>query len=369
MAAGYHLKNILGLLMSLAADQHPTVHFWALESLCKVADSAGLTLSGYVSSTVGLLGQLYVVDSHNAEAASQPSSNMEIDIPTTASMARCVDSIINVLGPDLQDMAKARDMIMTLIRQLQGEDDPTVLVESTRCLEHISLYAPGHMEFEQYVRRLQSDLDSHTPEIKDLALNGLASMMRRDTQEILEIADPGLEDKLWDLLDNQPDSIVIKRVFTNWLEQTGLSDTLGWVQRCNTALTKSKVRADNLPSAATAKLTAGPDVQDEEVAGFATAAGVKEDETSAPTSSQELMRWQVRLFAMDLLTSLIGMVVKDVTINDESPAQASLQQHIGDVVKIAFSASTAGVVEIRIRGLRIIDQVLKVGFILFTSTT
>jgi hypothetical protein len=37
----------------------------------------------------------------------------------------------------------------------------------------------------------------------------------------------------------------------------------------------------------------------------------------------------------------------------------ALQQRIADVVRIAFSASTAGVVQLRIRGLKIIDQVLK----------
>ena len=33
MAAGFHMKNIVGILMSLAADTHPLVHFWALDSL------------------------------------------------------------------------------------------------------------------------------------------------------------------------------------------------------------------------------------------------------------------------------------------------------------------------------------------------
>lgn len=360
MAAGYHLKNILGILMSLAADQHPVVHFWALESLCRIIDSAGLTFSGYVSSSVGLLGQLYVVDSHNAETASQLSSNMEVKIPTTAVTARCVDAIVNVLGPDLQDMTKPRDMILTLTRQFQGELDSLVLVESMRCLEHISLYAPSYMEFHEYVRQLQTDLDSQSAEVNSLAITGLANLMQRDSQDVVQIADAGLEDKLWDLLDDQPDHLPIKRIFSNWLQQTGLSDTAGWIQRCSTVLTKSKARVDRGTPVAPQKQTPGPDIQDDEVAGFAASSGAKEEDAPAATSSQELMRWQVRLFAMDLLTTLFGMVAKDAMINDESPAFVSLQEHIGDVVRIAFSASTAGVVSLRVRGLRIIDSVLKV---------
>ena len=63
---------------------------------------------------------------------------------------------------------------------------------------------------------------------------------------------------------------------------------------------------------------------------------------------------------MDLLTELIAMIMKDVAVDDDSPALASLQQEVAEVVKIAFSASTAGVVELRIRGLGILDKILKV---------
>jgi len=45
MAAGFHLKNILGILMSLGNDPHPVVHFWAIDALSRVADSAGLSFS------------------------------------------------------------------------------------------------------------------------------------------------------------------------------------------------------------------------------------------------------------------------------------------------------------------------------------
>ena len=362
MAASFHLKTIVGILMSLAADQHPDVHFWALESLCKVADSAGLTFSGYVSSTIGLLGQLYVFDSHNIESANQGSSNIEMGLDTVAVTARCVDSIINVLGPDLQDMAKPRDMILTLVRQYQSEDDTITLGESTRCLEHLAIYVPGQMEFEAYVRRLQADIDADDAEIRRLAVGGLANLMRRDTGDIVAIANPGLEEQLWNLLDYQTDDTTVKGIFNNWLQQTGLVDTAAWIHRCSTILTKAKARSDNTAATpAPTKQTAGPDLQDEEVAGFAAASGAKEEEVSAPTSSLELMGWQVRLFAMDLLMSLLGMVAKNALVDDESAALASLQHNVADVVKIAFSASTAGVVDLRIRGLRILDLILKVG--------
>ncbi|KAI7101070.1 HEAT repeat protein-like protein, partial [Hortaea werneckii] len=101
-------------------------------------------------------------------------------------------------------------------------------------------------------------------------------------------------------------------------------------------------------------------MQDEEIAGFAAASGAtKEDESQAPTSTQELMKWQVRLFAMECLHSLIAMISKEAAIVEESPGEAALQSKVADVVRIAFSASTAGVAALRVVGMRIIDQILK----------
>lgn len=360
MAAGFHLNNILGILMSLGNDPHPVVHFWAIDSLSRVADSAGLSFSSYVTSTLGMLAQLYASDTHNDESASLPYSNIEIDIPTPAVIARCVDSMINVLGPDLQDAAKARDLIMTLVGLFQGDADELVVIESLRCQEHISLYAPGHMEFSAYVKGLQRSVESSSTQIRDMAIDGLHNIMRRNTEEVIRAADPGLEDQLWHVLDRDPDHEVVQNIIRNWLHQTGLSDTATWVQRCHSVLTKTKkVEAqDKVEEKPKAGAT---DLQDEEVAGFASASNAPGAESgNGAQVSQELLKWQVRTFGMDCLSELVAMVSKEAAFREEAPCVLALQQRIADVVRIAFSASTAGVVQLRIRGLKIIDQVLKV---------
>lgn len=359
MAAGLHIKNIAGILMSLAADTHPLVHFWALDSLARVAESAGLNFSGYVTSSIGVLTQLYASDSHNPETSGLASSNMLMDLPVTAAIAGNIDSLINVMGPDLQDLTKVRDMTLTMVRLFSQESAADVVLASLHCLEHLSLYAPGYLEFAPYVHRLQSDLDSEEPEIQNEAVNGLFSLMRRDAVDIVRTAKPGLEDRLWEVLNERPESAVVKKIFLNWLQQTGSTNAEEWIARCNTVLRKAKAKVEQ-PQTASVKESAAPDLQDEEVAGFATASGTaKGDETPAPTSTQELMRWQVRLFAMECLHTLIDMIIKEAAFNDESQGEAALQQRVGDVVRIAFSASTAGVAALRVVGLRIIEQILK----------
>ncbi|KAH8726034.1 HEAT repeat protein-like protein [Phaeosphaeriaceae sp. PMI808] len=359
MAAGFHLKNILGILMSLSNDPHPIVHFWAIDSLSRVTDSAGLSFSGYVTSTLGMLAQLYAADAHNEESASLASSNIEIDLPTPAVIARCIDSTINVLGPDLQDMAKARDMIMTLIGLFKTEADSLVLIESLRCQEHVSLYAPGHMDFSAYVKGLQRSVESSSTQIRDMAVDGLHNLMRRNTEEVLRTGDPGLEDQLWHVLDKDPEHEVVRNIIRNWLHQTGLSDTAVWVQRCHSVLTKTK-KVEAQAQAETKPRGGGTDLQDEEVAGFANASNAPGADAGDTTQvSQELLKWQVRTFGMDCLRELVAMISKEAAFREESLCVAALQHRVADVVRIAFSASTAGVVQLRIRGLKIIDQVLK----------
>ena len=357
MAAGLHLKNILGILMSLSNDPHPTVHFWALDALSKLADSSGLSFSGYVSSTLGMLAQVYVAESHSDEVASLASSNLETEMPTTPVIGRCIDSIINVLGPDLQDMTKARELIITMIAQFRTEEDQLVSIESLRCLEHMSLYAPGQMEFAAYVKRLQGDLDVDVPQIQDMAIDGLHNLMRRNADEVIQTANPGLEDKIWLTLNALPEHEVARNIIWNWLRQTGLTNTAQWIQRCNVVLTRILTKTANAPQTAEPKPSGAPEIQDEEVAGFNAADG---EQSAVSASSQELLRWQVRTFAMDCLIEMISMVAKEASVRDESQAELALQQKVGDVVRIAFSASTAGVVSLRVRGLRIIDQILKV---------
>lgn len=362
MAAGFHLKTIVGVLLSLCSDPHPTVHFWALEGLARVADSAGLTFSGYVSSTLGMLAQLYATDTHNEEAASFITSNIEAEHSTPLIISRCVDSLINVLGPDLQDMDKARNLIFTLVGNFRLEENRLILIESSKCLRHLSLYAPTSLDQSQYVRGLQNDLDSSDKDVRDTAIDGLNDLMKRDAELVMKTATPGLEEKLWLALDQTPYHPGLQNIFRNWLQQTAIADAMLWIERCQSVLSKLRLKAEEPPPTTAAETAATTvDLQDEEVAGFATAvAGVPSENTETPKAGQEFLRWQTRSFAMSCLSELLSIVSQELLPDQTIPAEAALQQGVADIVRMAFSASTANVIELRIWGLKIIDQVLRV---------
>lgn len=358
MAAGFHLRNITSILSSLSTDPHPTVHFWALDGLAKIAESAGLTFSSSIAPTLGMLAQLYVMDSHNEDAATLAASNMEADLPTPAVIARCVNSMINCLGPDLQDSTKARNMILTLTYQFQAEQSPLVTCESLRCLENFSMYAPGFISFIPYIKELQSRLLSDEPDVQTAAFEGLYHAMRKDAEEVLRSADLGLEDDLWLLLNETHGKVILGRIISDWVHQSGPSDIDIWIPRIQKVLTRVRRHKDEktLNTAAATEL----DLQDEEVAGFAASASqtTKGEPSDAGQASQELLRWQTRHTALACLLEILAAVAKR-SVHDSS-ALSKLQPRLADIVRIAFSASTAPVIELRISGVQIIEKVLQV---------
>lgn len=359
MAASLHLKSIVGVLLSLCSDHHTTVHFWALKGLIQVAESAGLAFSTYATSTLGLLAQLYSNDTHNEEAASLATSNLELELFTPLALAQCVDSLINVLGPDLQDVSKARNLILILIGYLQKEPSARLRGESYQCLRHLCMYAPAHLQFAKYVQDLQSNLSSDEELLQSAAIKGLSELMKRNSSEVARVATSKLGDDLWARLDDAPENRSLQGMLQNWMQQTILIDTSEWIDKCQSILSKTRAKGRTLSRSATTK-SAMPDLADEEVAGFAAAAAAAQGETAdAAPEGQEFLRWQTRDFAMRLLSESMDIIQAAMSPDRVIPAEEMLQSKVADVVRVAFSASTANVVDLRIWGLRIIDQILK----------
>ncbi|KAK6812882.1 hypothetical protein RU639_011452 [Aspergillus parasiticus] len=359
MAAGLHLKTIVGVLMSLCNDPHPVVHFWALGGLERVANSAGLTFSPFVSSSLGMLAQVYYADTHNEESAILATSNIEMSYLTPVVISRCVDSLINVLGPDLQDIAKTRNLILTLLRQFQLEDNPALVTESSKCLDHLSLYAPNYVDYSGYVKRLQTELAADNLLMRDVAIRGLSNLMKRDSLSVLKAA-PALEEEIWLAFDDTPDNANLKSMIQDWLQQTALEETELWVQRFHNTLTKTRGKVEEPPPTPAVK-SAVNDIPDDEVAGFASAiAGAgQSDNINEAVPGQELLKWQTRNFVLSCLSELLTTVEQEILPDQTIPAELALQQRVGDIVRMAFSASTANVIELRVWGLKILDQVLR----------
>ena len=76
LAAGPLLKTTVNVLMSLSNDPHPVVHFWALSALARVINAASLAYAPFVSSTLGMLLKVYVLESHEPEGGTLLNANL-----------------------------------------------------------------------------------------------------------------------------------------------------------------------------------------------------------------------------------------------------------------------------------------------------
>ena len=359
MAAGFHLKKIHGILMSLCSDPHPTVHFWAVEALSTVAESAGPTFATHIPSTLGLLAQLWISDTHCDEADAIGTSNAELEMPTPAAIAHNIASLINVMGPDLQDMSRTQDLILTLVNQFDLDGEPMVQGQSLECWEHIYMYAASLVDLPRYVQRLQRGLHSSNHGVHDIAVDGLYSLIQRDAGAILKIAAGSLEDQIWSSLTDPEEQPGVKGIIEAWMNQTALNQTAQWIARCQDILTKTFLKSEAPTSSdPKAEQIAAP-LQDEEVAGFNLNEG-KEDETTSGAVGQEMLRWQIRAYALGCLRSVFTAIAKDHQTRGDSQASQVLQYKVADIIRMAFLASTSSVVELRIDGLKLIDQVLTV---------
>lgn len=111
LAAGPLLKTTVNVLMSLINDPHPNVHFWALNALARLINAASLAYAPFVSGTLGMLLKVYLTESHEREGGFLTNANISGDFPVYPVVYQMIDSVITVLGPDIQDSPRTRSLV------------------------------------------------------------------------------------------------------------------------------------------------------------------------------------------------------------------------------------------------------------------
>ncbi|BFZ62403.1 hypothetical protein YB2330_003497 [Saitoella coloradoensis] len=358
MAASLYLKTIAGILTSLSNDPHPTVHFWALDALTVLIESAGLSYSGQIPSALEQVTKLYTADSHDSESASVATANIAINLPTTQTLVRCTDAIINVIGPDMAMPSKNRELIMDLIASFSAEGDEGVATEAVYCTQNLSLFIPQILYARPFINRLRRNMLSPDKATRSAAVSGVHHLVRRDAATAFHYAGDGFELYLWHVLDASVGSEGVKNIIRSWLQQTAAANPVYWSNLCQRILTMPLAKA-NVHATPTA--SQGPDLGDEEVASMAQASD-RPGDNGVDHGSGELMRWQTRCFALECLLDVINVSAKEASIVREG-AEASPLKLVGKVaelIRMAFTASTAAVFELRLTGLHILRAVVKV---------
>ncbi|TFK48336.1 clathrin-coated vesicle protein [Heliocybe sulcata] len=360
LAAGPLLKTTVNILMSLSNDPHPVVHFYALDALGSVISAASLAYGPFVSSTIGMLFKLYLLDSHEQEGGSLAMANMKGDLPAYQAVCHVIDASITVLGPDMQESNRTRNLILDLVRQFSVEDDDGVRVEAIKCIQHSLMFAPDHTPMTQLVEQLSSHLSSSRRPLKIAAINALYQLVQRDALAMSRVGGDRLVEQLFAMLDDDPSIDGVRNVISSWLTQTAVHNPSAWIDLCQRIM--SRTTASQQATDAASKGAFRDDEGESLNLGGTTGTA---DEGQSPSTS----RWRTQLFALQCLHDICTLVSEsgrreqvDIPFarSHGIPIRALLVSRVADLIRMAFTASAAYVTEIRLEGLVVLRDVITV---------
>ena len=360
LAAGPLLKTTINVLMSLGNDPHPVVHYWALSALAQVVNAASLAYAPFVSSTLGMLFKVYLSDSHDPDGGTIGNANLKGSHPIYQVICQLVDAVIVVLGPDIQESARTRGLILSLVHELFNEPDGGVCVEAIKCIQHLLMFAADSVDVEDLVSQIRSHLASSRRPLKFAAINALYQLVQRDALAMSKVGGDKLVEELFGMLDRDASIEGVRHVITSWLEQTVVYNPSAWIDLCQRIMSRTTATQQASQSNAKAALA------DDE--GQSLSVGIP-DGSSEVANKGVTSRWRTQLFALRCLHSICTIVARsgrrehlDIPFarSQKIVLSSLLVSRVPDLIKMAFSASTAYVTEIRLEGLVLLRDVIEV---------
>lgn len=358
LAGGPILKTIVNILMSLATDPHPVVHFWAMTALTQVVNAANLSYSPYVPTTLGMVANIYLLETHEPDGGSLGSVNLRGDLPAYQIICRLLHAIIGVLGPELQEPGKVRSLVFLLVHEFGEETDEGLAVEAIKCVQQFLMFAPGEVDVPQLVSTFRSHLASTRRPLKVSAITALYQIVQRDAILLSKIGGNSLVEDLFGLLDDDPSLDGVRNVITSWLQSTAATLPSSWIDLCQRIMTRTSAGEKPIKSGQT---SSGPAFIDDEGESL----GAEASSASSSLSS----RWRTQLFALGCLHHIIIAVAESGKMEHFDPVLAArmgvnvrqmLFSRVADLIRMAFSASAALVMEVRLAGLVVLRDVIEV---------
>ncbi|KAJ7168806.1 clathrin-coated vesicle protein [Mycena filopes] len=359
LAAGPLLKTTVNVLMSLSNDPHPVVHFWALNALGRVMHAASLAYAPFVSSTLGMLLKVYTMESHEREGGTLSNANLSGDCPAYPVVCQITDAVITILGPDMQEASRTRTLVLNLVHEFSLENDEGICVEAIKCMQHFLMFAPEHVNIPDLVKQFRTHLASSRRPLKLASINALYQLVQKDALAMSRLGGDELVEDLFGMLDDDSSVQGVRDVITSWLQQTVVHTPSAWIDLCQRIMSRTTA-SQQVADAASGQ---GPRDDEGESLNFAMqdgAGGGRKLSTS---------RWRTQLFALECLHKICTLVASsgrkehlDIKYARTLgiPSSGLLFSRVPDLIKMAFTASTAYVTEIRLEGLVVLRDVIEI---------
>lgn len=362
LAAGPLLKTTVNVLMSLSTDAHPIVHFWALNALTRVINAASLAYAPFVPGTLGMLLKVYLTEAHEREGGTLANANTSGDLPAYPIVCQIIDSVINVLGPDIQESARTRALVQSLMHEFSVEEDEGICVEAIKCIQHFLMFAPEHADTPNLVRRFRTHLASSRRPLKLASINAIYQLVQKDALSMSKLGGDQLVEDLFGMLDDDSSVQGVRNVISSWLQQTVIYNPSAWIDLCQRIM--ARTTASQQVADASSRQTMQRDDEGESLN-----VGLSQDAGQGGRGRVTVSRWRTQLFALQCLHDICVIVASSgrkehvnaiVARSQGIPAAGLLFSRVSDLIKMAFTASTAYVTEIRLAGLVVLRDVIEV---------
>jgi hypothetical protein len=357
LAAGTLLRTTVNVLMSLSNDPHPVVHFWALKALARVVNAASLAYAPFVSSTLGMLLKVYLVESHEREGGTFINANMSGDFPAYPAVCQIIDAVITILGPDIQESPRTRALVLNLIHEFSAEDDEAICVEALRCIQHFLMFASEHVHIPELVDQFRAHISSPRRPLKLASINALYQLVQKDALSMSKLGGDQLVEDLFLMLDDDPSVQGVRDVISSWLQQTVIHNPSAWIDLCQRIMSRTTASQRVADAAST-----HGSLRDDEGESLAR-------EQSGAALRRLTSRWRTQSFALQCLHDICTIVARsggvehlniDIARRQGIPTSRLLVSRVSDLIKMAFTASTAYITEIRLEGLVVLRDVIEV---------
>jgi HEAT repeat-containing protein 5 len=362
LAAGPLLKTTVSVLMSLSKDAHPVVHYWALHSLSRVVNAASLAYAPHVSNTLGMLFKVYLSPSHELEGGTLVHSNISGDLPAYQAVCQIIDAVITILGPDIQESTRTRKLILDIVRRLTNEEDEGIRVEAIRCIQHFLIFAPEHVDVPELIMQFRTHLNSSRRPLKLASIHALYQLVQKDALLISKVGGDRLVEELFAMLDGDPSIEGVRKVISSWMMQTVAYNPSAWIDLCQKIMSRTTA-SQQATDAATKPGRTGFDDEGESLSvGMA-------NELASADQNRPISRWRTQRFALQCLHDICVTIARsgrreqlDISYARSMglPVSGLLVSRIPDLIRMAFTASTAYVTEIRLEGLIVLRDVIEV---------
>lgn len=370
LSAGATLKTVVDVLMSLSADPHPSVHFWALKALSEVIHTAGLAYTPFLNSTLGMVVKLYCSDSHELDSGAVGYVNLRASLPSYQNFCKILNAIIGVLGPELSSSGKSKTLIQLLNEELNEEPDEGIKVETLKSIQHFIMFSIESINLPKLILSLLKHLSSNRRTLKVASINSIYQLVQKNATLMSKLGGDKLVVNLFSILDDDPTIEGVRDSIKSWLRQTADSNPSAWIDLCmriiskTTAAQASVIEEVGLPATT---------FIDEESQGLDLEQNNSHSNTHhnlnkprAATTS----RWRTQLFALQCLREVFLTVIRNKKVEHFSVQVAKSKgftanfkllmfSRVSDLIKMAFTASTANIMEIRLEGLNVLRDVIE----------